>query len=44
MQNFIRILSDTGSGNLMLIIIVLAIVAILGTLLSGYVKAPPDTA
>ena len=44
MQNFIRILSDTGSGNLMLIIIVLAIVAILGTLLLGYVKAPPDTA
>ena len=44
MQNFIRILSDTGSGNLVLIIIVLAIVAVLATIATGYVKAPPDTA
>ncbi len=44
MQNFIRMLSDTGEPSSVLIIAILAVVAVLALLCSGYVKAPPDTA
>ena len=46
MQNFIRLLSDTPSGGLspIAIIIIAAVVLVIALLCSGDVKAPPDTA